>query len=416
MTTVGADLAAATAPLVVARDGAECVLGRPDLGLFVTVPEPGAVFVEALQSGASLAEATDAATAAAGEPVDGADFVATLTAAGLLDPVATQPDADPGGEASPIRGRRQRPIRWIEGVDPAVARRFFGRPAWIGYGSAAAIAVVLLVARPELRPSFESVWFLSDPLLSLLALLPLSLLFNALHEMWHWLAGRALGIPAIFRFSYRGVYVVFETDLSQIVTVPRRRRYGPFLAGMAVDSTVLAVVLLVRLAYLRQLVELPPLLDRVLAALVLNQVISLVWQFGAVFLRSDLYAVLANALRCTNLYRVTWLTTKNRLWRLSDDDRAELAAASSRDRTVARWFGVVYLVGIGAMCWLFLTFNLPIVLSMLVYVGGNLVVPSAHSVPFWESAAVSLYFLVVYGTPGLLALRERRLRRKGLLL
>jgi len=67
--------------LVVARDGEECVLGRPDLGIYVAVPEPGAVLVETLQSGGTLAEATAAASRAAGAEVDGQDFLEGLAAA-----------------------------------------------------------------------------------------------------------------------------------------------------------------------------------------------------------------------------------------------------------------------------------------------------------------------------------------------
>ena len=42
----------------------------------------------------------------------------------------------------------------------------------------------------------------------------------------------------------------------------------------------------------------------------LSQVVAVVWQWAAVFLRSDGYAVLANALRCHNLYRATWCSAR----------------------------------------------------------------------------------------------------------
>jgi len=51
-------------------------------------------------------------------------------------------------------------------------------------------------------------------------------------------------------------------------------------------------------------------------------------------------------LRCNDLYRVTWLTTKNRLVGLSEAEAAELADANPRDQSAARWFGVVYVVGL----------------------------------------------------------------------
>src|SRR5262249_34251178 len=147
---------------------------------------------------------------------------------------------------------------------------------------------------------------------------------TALHETWHWLAGRAVGIAAVFRVSRRGVFLVFETDLTQIVTTPRRKRYTAYVAGACIDGVVLAVALATRLAYREGLLDLPPLLDRVLGVVVLALVTSISWQVTAVCLRNDGYAVLANALGCHNLYRATWLTTKDRLFRLSGAEAEEL--------------------------------------------------------------------------------------------
>src|SRR5262245_34091804 len=114
--TTGSPLHAAVARLVVGRDGEEYVVGRPDLGLYVVVPEPGAVLIAALQNGAELPEAVTRASEVAGEEVDGVDFVTELGAAGLFDTVA--PSGNPAGTG--------RPIRWIEAVSPRAARRLFG--------------------------------------------------------------------------------------------------------------------------------------------------------------------------------------------------------------------------------------------------------------------------------------------------
>lgn len=408
MTIAEGDLAAAASRLVVARDGDECVLGRPDLGIFVQVPEPGAVFVEALQAGASVTAATERATEVAGEPVDGEDFIATLTEVGLLD-------AAPAADAGPAVARRTREIRWIEGVSQRSAARLFGRVAWSVYGAAAVLALALLVARPELRPTYESIWFLGDPMASLLVFILASIVLSCLHEAWHWLAGRAIGLPAVFRVSYRGIFLVFETDLSQIVTVPRRRRYGPFFAGLAFDTTILAVFLLLRLADHQSWLPLPPLVDRLLGALVLRQVFAIVWQVAAVFLRNDMYAALTTALRCTNMYRVNALTIKDRLARLTPDEARELAEASDRDRAVAPWFAAIYLAGIIAMLWVFLVAGLPNMIVMVGWLANSLAAHAAGSLAFWEAAAVAGYLLVTLALPAVLALRERRMRQRGAL-
>ncbi|GAB7046490.1 hypothetical protein [Catenuloplanes indicus] len=383
--------------LVVTHDGSAYVLGRPDLGVYVAVPEPGAVFVRTLQETGSVEDATARASEVAGEPVDGAAFLEGLAGAGLLDPPQV------------TRGR------WIAGVDPAVVAPLFGPVAWCVYGLAAVTAIGLLIARPELRPSFADALFLPDPVLSTLIFLVMGHLVVAMHETWHWLAGRAAGVPAAFRVSYRGFYLVFETDLSHLNALPRRSRYGPFLAGMALDATVLAVALLLRLAHHTELLMLAPLADRLLAALVLITVYALVWQCAGVFLRTDAYAVLANALRCHNLYRATQLVTKRRLWRLTADEAAELAAVSAHDHRVARWFGIVHLAGGAVLGWALVTLVLPYLVTMSGWLLTNLRDPDPAGLPFWESIAVLLILLLQWAGPPLLAVRERRMRRAGAL-
>jgi len=407
--TIDIRMTAALERVVVSHDGDAHVVGRPDLGIYLVVPEAGAVFIKALQAGESVATATSRASEVAGAEVDGDDFLAGLAAEGLWDvPSEVETIA-----ATSRSGSRTREIRWIEGVSPAVARRLFGPVAWTGYALATVFAAGLLLLRPDLRPTYEHLWWLPDPVLSLLALLPVALLLAAGHEAWHWLAGRAIGVPAVFRVSYRGIFLAFETDVTQVVAVPRRRRYGVFLAGICFNVVVLAVALGLRLAHRTDLFVLPAWLDRLLAAVVITQILAIVWQWAALFLRSDGYAVLANALRCHDLNRATWLTTKARLWRVTEAEAAEFAAISEHDRRVARWFGLLFLVGLVGMLWVLLSFALPLSLSMVLWVWNNLANPSLVSVAFWESVAVVTIAVGQYAVIPLLAWREGRLRRVG---
>ncbi|MEU5861885.1 hypothetical protein ABZ815_11965 [Nonomuraea sp. NPDC047529] len=399
---VDRDLRERAARLTVAFDGDAWILGRPDLGIFVAVPEPGAVFVTTLQEGGSAAEAARRASEVAGEEVDGADFLDGLTGAGLLDPPAPPEERAPSG--------------WIEGLGQDTAARFFGRTAWTCYAAAAVFVVTVLTFAPDLRPSWEDAWFLPSAALSMLTYLLVDIAFSALHEAWHWVAGRALGVPATFRVSYRGHYIVFETDLTQIVNVPRRRRYGAYLAGMAIDVVVVATALGLRLLDRAGMLTLPETLSGLLGAVVLYRLVGIVWQWAAVPMRSDGYAVLANALRCHNLYRVTWLTAKAGLFRLPPAEAAELASAGERDRHVARWFALLYVAGVVVMAGMFVLVALPLLLALAQWGLVRLSAGATGSAAFWEALAVTAYVATQLALPPLLALRERRLRRSGRLL
>jgi putative peptide zinc metalloprotease protein len=409
MTDINAsDLRRRLQRLTISPDAAVFVLGRADLGRYVVVPEPGAVVVKVLQDGGSLADAADRAGDVAGQAVDVEDFLTGLAEAGLLGPAGRADD-----RAGAQRGHT---IRWIEGISPRAARPLFGVAGWTAYTACFVFAAVAMIGRPDLRPTWESFWFLPDPPLCLLILVAVQLVMGAGHEMWHWLAGRAVGVPAIFRVSYRGVLVVFETDLTQMVTLPRRQRYGPFLAGMALDSTVLAAALGLRWLYAANVVSMPAVLSRLLGAIVLLQSISIATQWLLMFARSDAYAVLANALGCHNLYRTTWLTAKRRLWPLSTAEEADLAATADRDRSVARWFAAVYVAGMLGMVWLLLNIGLPSAIALVTWIGPNLVGLAIGTVAFWESVAIAVCVAANYALPPMLARRERALRRSGALL
>lgn len=128
-----------------------------------------------------------------------------------------------------------------------------------------------------------------------------------------------------------------------------------------------------------------------------------------------MYAVLANALRCHDLHRATVLTTRDRLLGLDETERRELEAISEHDRSVASWFGVAYLAGTAAMLWFALSFALPGALGILGWAGANLVHPIVTTWAFWSSAAVAVYVASRWLLPPVLAARERRMRKEGVL-
>jgi hypothetical protein len=180
---------------------------------------------------------------------------------------------------------------------------------------------------------------------------------------------------------------------------------------MAIDTVWLGAALGLRLANREGALALPGLLDRLAAALALALTYGVVWQFAAIFMRSDMHAVLANALRCNDLYRATWLTTKNRLWRLTQPEAEKLRFTGDHDRRVARWFGIAYLAGMIIVGWTVLTYGVPFAIGMLLWTKGSLTSPNLISVTFWESVGVTLVVVGQLAAPPLLALRERRQRR-----
>ncbi|GAA3650306.1 hypothetical protein GCM10022224_011390 [Nonomuraea antimicrobica] len=394
-------------PLSVVPEGDDEVLvGDPATGTFVAIPAVGGVVINALQDGATVEETARRAAEFAGEPVDVPAFVDALRELGFVeDPSdgtaqataeATAPE--PAGERAPVATAPIQGRRWLRGVRADLARPLFGRIAWTVYALAAGFNVVALLFVPGLRPDPAHDVFFADVGLSTILLYPMFLAVAALHECWHWLAARALGIPARFGVDRRMVFVVFETDLSQLWSVPRRRRYGPLLAGLAVDSLLLALSL--ALQWVTDLALLP--------ALAYVLVFQIAWQC-MIFLRTDLYAVLVTWLRCKNLWRVQALLRRRAFGRLSAAEAEELAAADPHDLRVGRWFRWLWLAGVAVVVAWLGVFVLPVIVGLVQWAATGLAAgPGAWA--FWYALCCLAVVITPWVVAGWLAVRERARR------
>lgn len=344
--------------LSMVAEGGEVLVGDPETGTFVTMPKVGGTVIAALQRGATYEVAAAEADAIAGEPVDVPGFVATLRDLGFVDDGSGEPrDAR---RTAPIQGRR-----WLAGVGRRCAAPLFGRTAWAAYLTLGLASGWVFATVPELFPNpARDAFLLADLGLSAVVLGPLTLASMALHEGGHWLAARAIDLRARFGVDRRMMLLVFETDLTQLWSVPRRQRYGPLLGGIAIDVVSIGIMLALRLLIQAGAWAAPPIVDATLAMGVYLNLAGLLWQC-MVFLRTDLYAVLVNLLGCHNLWRVKTLRLRAAFGLLTTDQATELDAASETDRRAAGWFRWLWLAGlVGVLGW-FVVFVLPVLEVML---------------------------------------------------
>ena len=383
--------------LTVQPDGGEYLLGDLASGTFVAIPQVGTVVLDSLRRGETIAQATAQATAFAGVDVNVLEFVDVLREQGLLR-IGTGPALSASFEAADTPtvgttpGFSSRAASWFRrgaGKLADLAAHTLLSPAGLTVAALSLVgSLIVMLIEPGLRPSWESIIFLPDPALALLVNIVTVVALACLHETFHWLGARRLGLPARFSISRRGLFLVFETDLTRLWAVPRRNLYVAFLAGSAVDATILGASLLARLAHQQGWITLPEIFNRYLAIVVLTQVIALISQ-TPVFMRTDLYAVLVSALGCRNLYQVSMLSIKRLFVPLSAAEQDELDASSERDVQVARWFGALYLIGIVGLTYLLLGVFVPAAFSMIVWSVQNVASTAITSLTFWEALLVA---------------------------
>ena len=307
------------------------MVGRPDIGSYALFPQEGAEALRLLDAGTPMAGVAAWYQQTCGASLDVDDFVAALDDLKFL-----RGDA----EDEP----REAPVRWQR-----LGRWTFSWPALACYAALTLAAVVAMARAPYLRPTYHDIFFTQYlsliPITLAAALVPTILL----HESFHALAGRRLGLPSTLTISRRFYYLVAETRLDSLFSVPRRKRYLPFLAGMIADVVLMSALTLIA-AFLHHQ-GLPAWCAGVCLAIAFTCVFRVIWQF-MFYLRTDLYFVISHALQCPDLHSATSFYIKAHVRRLlhrpppqSDADWAD------RDRAIARWYAPLLIIGYGFSLW-----------------------------------------------------------------
>lgn len=314
-------------PLVYLVEGDEVTIGRADIDSYAIFPADGAALVRRLADGASPDEAAHWYEEHYGERADVDHVVAALHELGFL-----RADADKAPDEAPVRWRR-------------LGTAVFAPPSMVAFAVLLGWALVTMLRRPDLVPTYHSLFFTQYYTVIELVLLAAAFPLILLHESFHALAGRRLGLRSRLRIGRRLYFLVAETALDGLVAVPRRKRYLPILAGMLAD--LLAVAALVLAA---DLTRLPggalSLTGRVCLAIAFATVVRIAWQFFF-YLRTDLYALITTVLGCVDLHTTSRRLLANRVNRLLGR-RHRLVDESvwhPVDRRVARWYAWLIVVG-----------------------------------------------------------------------
>ena len=311
-------------------EGEEVVVGRPDTDVYGVFPEDGAALLRELQAGRSPADAADWYRGTYGETVAIDEFVATLHE---LTFVVTDDEDTAANSPAPVRWQR-------------LGRALFSPVGWLLMALAFAAGVAVCFIDPAFAPRRSNIVFseylLVVELTVILGQIPLALV----HESFHVLAARRLGLQSKVRLGQRFYFVVFETVLDGLVAVPRRARYLPMLAGMLADALVMAALTLT--AFVTRTPDGPSALGAVCLALAFTTLPRVAWQFYF-FLRTDIYYLVTTVLGCIDLQTTSRQLLANRVNRaLGRHERLfDEHQWHPRDRKAARWYAPLVVVGYG---------------------------------------------------------------------
>jgi putative peptide zinc metalloprotease protein len=336
------DTVVAVRPFVRQPDGEDVIIGNAENGVFLAVPLEAVELLDHLAQGKSVGEVSDLYHQKHGETPDMDDFLGLLETKGIVGPVGA------GGDGTELAARSMESVRpryHFSNFPQQLARRLFSYPVCAGCFAVIALALWIVGRNPSLLPAPRDLYFPDHRAVSLTLLVAASYATIFLHELAHLIAARAAGVNSRMGISYRLWYLVAETDLTGLWAAPKRQRYMPMLAGMLLDAFSAAVLMLVLFAGLKEWLSLPPLSERLLRALAFTYLMRVLWQFF-LFVRTDLYYVIAALFNCRNLLRDTSAWLRNQVSRVipwvRPVDQSRIPPGENR---FIRWYAVLWVAG-----------------------------------------------------------------------
>jgi hypothetical protein len=366
-TPLPSELPLAFHPLSFVPEGEDVLVGRRGTDSYAVLPSDGAEVLERMTRGVTPRDVAAWYEESYGERLDIDDFVASMAELGFL-----REAGEPVAPESPVRLQR-------------LARALFSPLAFGVYAVVIGAWFVVMTRHPDLVPDPEDVFFTKSMVLVQLLIVFGQIPLLCLHEGAHVLAGRRLGLPSELGFGTRlHVFVVFETRMPSLLSVPRRRRYLVFLAGMLLD--VLAIAGLSLLAYsLRDTPGVGHTVSLVALAMVFPICTRFAYQF-LLFLQTDVYYVAATALGCYDLHAATRTLVRNGISRvLRRPDRVRpLDTWTARDLRVARWYAPFFAVGVCVLVAVWLFALIPVFLG-IARLTGEAISAGPSGARFWDA-------------------------------
>jgi molybdopterin/thiamine biosynthesis adenylyltransferase len=390
-------------PLVESRDGDQFILGREETGTFLSLGELERRFLRLLEQGMTLRRAREAFGRCFDIPdVKIGTFLATLAESGFIAKV----------DGRPLREEPRERRFLLTGLQPRHVSFLFSRPAFALYGLLWLAAAVLLVRHPQYLPRYRDVYFLPSLSLSLIVNALMGWLIVMPHELFHLFAAKSVGCEAGIEIGHRLMFVVAQTDVTNLWKVPRRKRNLVYLAGMISDLVIASALIFALWLSDRGTVALHPYVYGFCKSVLFIIAFKLGWNF-LFYMRTDLYYFLANLLRCQNLYGDTVAFLRNELAREVPWIRPVSAdPVPERERIWVRLYAVFFLVGTLLTVGVFSVALLPLGLLVRNAISSGITAGVAgHRIFLVDSVVASSLILLQLALLAYAVMASRRKRR-----
>ncbi|HEY3956911.1 MAG TPA: hypothetical protein VGM53_26370 [Streptosporangiaceae bacterium] len=325
--------------------------------LVVDVPEVAVTVLRALAEGNTLGQTALFAEQVHGEQLDVRTFVQELSELGFIRIPGQAADEQLGSKATGLS------LRWLA---PSQVSWAFRAPTVAAIGAFILFAFGLAAAQGRLSLRYSDYFVSGYPGVSLGWSFSVVTLAIMLHEFWHLAAARSAGVPARISLSTRLIFLTAQTAAPLMWLAQRKQRFCFYLAGMTCDLVLAAVSALVA-AECRSGTW--PAAIASSATLIL--LLGVASQF-AFCLRTDVYLVIQELLRCRNLFEDARGYARYRVGRVRARIRGTCPPANptlelpEHERRPVRAYAAVMVAGSAGLLALTAVYALPISIALYV--------------------------------------------------
>ncbi len=301
-------------PLIMYKKGENIIIGTYDYhSSFVKTSDLGVEAIELMNKGHCVGDVQQIMSQKYHKEISIKSLILTLYDANLISAFDNRPL---------LLSKKRSPL--AKSALHKISRYLFSKTAYVLYACICCLAIICVANSPILLSSFTE-YLKGHYFPYAIAAIFIGWLLTLKHEFFHYLAALSLGVPARIRLGTRYFLLVMETDASGLYMVEKSKRYKVYLAGMMSDFLTIGCLICIKAFLFLNNIQ-TGLVAIFIDIVIMFSFFGILFQFN-IFLKTDLYFVLADFINIENLYTKSDMVIKSFLRFKVPKDREQMNKA-----------------------------------------------------------------------------------------
>lgn len=385
------------------EENGQILVGRQDIGSYVTIPTGAVDIIGLLTAGSTIGETKKNLEEKYKMKVEIENFITEMIKNEMVKSID---DIE-----IPTKSKKQKVL--FSNITSKQVGFLFSKYALIFYLFLTISCIIIFLMKPNYIPHVEDFFFHQYFSVSIISLFLVGWVFVVFHELAHLFAAKSVGTEGSISIGHRLIFLVAQTNLGNIYSVPPKKRYIVYLAGMCWDIVIIFICLVILSLSDGEILNIPIIFYNFIKAIIFVKVWSIIWQFRF-NMQTDIYYVFGNFFRCGNLVNDSQIIIKNKLSRIFRGiKKTEMNNTTKREMRIIKIYLPIYLIGTIVTIFFFTFRSIPIIYSQLSKAFDGILAGYSHNPGNFIDGVVIIFFnLLVYGLIAYFALKPRILKRR----